>query len=616
MRTVGPFRSGNAAEAQSPSPPRGTNVAPPSSQATSMAAYPADLQYKTFRRKHRCWREPCRFLFPGVLGEQLTKASLHFYQLALLARRLNRTIVLPNVADSRIESCLLYPFTTYFDIGDLGDMVEWIEVTEFVEILRDRFRNRPYGPGDLRKRPNLRRRGLVDSAIPSRALPGPKDIATTDDPTMLKYNLQQSLTNPPWITAQYLVFSVRSLSPEVDRHHPRGLRELLKCYREKMINPTGAPANPLPFTRPMLNFVPPENRVAGETDDTWRFAIRPRRHADEAEVWDAYARSVFATLESLADVDVLGVHYTWRKPYLFPSVALTPLNYNPALWARARRVVTTYMARPFVAVHWRMETVDPRGMPACADTLAQHLRKVKKDLLEARRSAPSANSPGLSPEDISVFLANDLPPNEGELLRHRATTFVNASRMYYAARQRLLDVEPAVTTWRGLSAEDRRRAAEEGRVVPDEPTGEARGDTGILGIIDKLVCSLADHFVSGPPGCSKGSSFTEQIVALRSGRSRWLPPSFQGAGGLDGKDEEEANGGAARVVDTKRRGAQLEGPLSNQDGEMPTLRFPANVSDIWPGPSVWYVRQVAAEYGVSVGDDAADLGDSSEWLGR
>ncbi|KAG5457743.1 MAG: hypothetical protein BJ554DRAFT_2167, partial [Olpidium bornovanus] len=545
----------------------------PSARLVPAAAYPADAQFRS-----------CKFLFPGVVGEQLTKGGMHFHQLALLARRLNRTLVLPNVADSRIESCLPYPFSTYFDVDALGGVVEWIDISEFVEILRDRFRNRPHGPGDLRGRLNA---------------------AAADHPPPQQHDLQQSLTTPPWVTAQYLVFSVRPLPPKADRRNPQGIKSLLQCYRESATNPTGAPANPLPFTRPTLNFFPPEYRRAGEADDARRFFVRAPRRAGEAEVWAAYARSVIATLQSLADVDVLG-------PYLFPADAETPLEYNPAFWARARRVASTYMARPFVAVHWRMETVDPRGMPACADMLARHLRKVKRELLQGRE-------PGS--DGVSVFLANDLPaPDEGGPVRPGATTFVNASSLYYAARRRLLDAVQGFATWRTLAAEDRRRAAEQNREPPDdEAPGEARGDAGALGILDKLVCSLADHFVAGPPGCSKGSSFTRQISTLRAGPPRWSPSDVRAADGRGGPGGRAGGGPPTRAAGAGLPGAQgpaLSGrPAGGETRAPPAPRPPANIVDTWPPPSVGYVRQIAARYDVAFGDNAANLDDAAEWRG-
>ncbi|KAF8173914.1 hypothetical protein BJ912DRAFT_931774 [Pholiota molesta] len=47
---------------------------------------------------------PCRFLLPLRIAEQESKARIHLAQLALLARALNRTLVLPNVGRSKESS--------------------------------------------------------------------------------------------------------------------------------------------------------------------------------------------------------------------------------------------------------------------------------------------------------------------------------------------------------------------------------------------------------------------------------------------------------------------------------------------------------------------------------
>ncbi|CEG72321.1 hypothetical protein RMATCC62417_07902 [Rhizopus microsporus] len=62
-----------------------------------------------------CGRDRCKFILPIVITEQESKAQMHFRQLAFLAGKIGRTIVLPNVYNSHLGACLPYPFDFYYD---------------------------------------------------------------------------------------------------------------------------------------------------------------------------------------------------------------------------------------------------------------------------------------------------------------------------------------------------------------------------------------------------------------------------------------------------------------------------------------------------------------------
>ncbi|KAG0141209.1 hypothetical protein CROQUDRAFT_664176 [Cronartium quercuum f. sp. fusiforme G11] len=55
-----------------------------------------------------------KFLFPVRIGEQETKASSHLLQLGLLARSLNRTLVLPHAGGGYFTQCAPLSFETYY----------------------------------------------------------------------------------------------------------------------------------------------------------------------------------------------------------------------------------------------------------------------------------------------------------------------------------------------------------------------------------------------------------------------------------------------------------------------------------------------------------------------
>ncbi|GAA5807284.1 hypothetical protein MFLAVUS_000641 [Mucor flavus] len=70
--------------------------------------------YKEIDQKY-CGKDRCKFLLPITITEQESKAQLHFRQLAFMAGKIGRTIVLPNVYNSHFGSCLPNTFDFYYD---------------------------------------------------------------------------------------------------------------------------------------------------------------------------------------------------------------------------------------------------------------------------------------------------------------------------------------------------------------------------------------------------------------------------------------------------------------------------------------------------------------------
>ncbi|KAG9295810.1 hypothetical protein G9A89_009039 [Geosiphon pyriformis] len=86
-----------------------------------------------------CGSPVCKFLFPGYVGEQESKAQLHIGNIMRLAEKTNRILVLPNVGNSRIGSCKSFPFDYYFSLESIresapglkfilqSDLLNWLE---------------------------------------------------------------------------------------------------------------------------------------------------------------------------------------------------------------------------------------------------------------------------------------------------------------------------------------------------------------------------------------------------------------------------------------------------------------------------------------------------------
>ncbi|EIE86452.1 hypothetical protein RO3G_11163 [Rhizopus delemar RA 99-880] len=86
----------------------------------SMPINKEDSLFKQIDRKY-CGSDRCRFILPVVITEQESKAQMHFRQLAFLAGKIGRTIVLPNVHSSHLGACLSSPFDFYYD------QIKWLK---------------------------------------------------------------------------------------------------------------------------------------------------------------------------------------------------------------------------------------------------------------------------------------------------------------------------------------------------------------------------------------------------------------------------------------------------------------------------------------------------------
>ncbi|KAI8880708.1 hypothetical protein K501DRAFT_324861 [Backusella circina FSU 941] len=103
----------------------------------------------SINRKY-CKSDTCRFIVPIAIAEQESKAQLHFRQIAYLAGKVNRTIVLPNVSRSHLGACRKYPFDYYYDTTWLDKnraKFNYITQSDFLEwtSARSRLESKPSG---------------------------------------------------------------------------------------------------------------------------------------------------------------------------------------------------------------------------------------------------------------------------------------------------------------------------------------------------------------------------------------------------------------------------------------------------------------------------------------
>ncbi|KAG8213441.1 hypothetical protein J3R82DRAFT_11955 [Butyriboletus roseoflavus] len=240
---------------------------------------------------------------------------------------------------------------------------------------------------------------------------------------------------------------------------------------------------------------------------------------------------------SLADVDVLVLDYDLRYP-LFAASALPNFNlhYAPVLYDLADRLSDNL--GPFLGVHWRMENVPMQNL-AWTMSAGKNVRHVWLATDHPRPISTFMDGVRFPVDDD--WVSNDTGgwrdesplQNYGPL--RKSSTFNALSSEHDAAIGILVEAfRPGgdLEAWKltDLAEQLRRYPYVEGKFDVNEAL---LGDSGVFGILDKLVVVQARVFVSGSTDCSKTrfvshlslticlefmralSSFSKQVIEAR-----------------------------------------------------------------------------------------------------
>ncbi|KAK4047552.1 hypothetical protein OIV83_005339 [Microbotryomycetes sp. JL201] len=470
---------------------------------------------------------PCSFLLAAWLGEQETKAQQHLHQLGMLAMSLNRTLVLPNVSKSRMGTCYANPFDFYYSATSLSDL----------------------------------------------------GIPTITHENFVAWTLQR---DPPPTAQVISMMSAKSTYPqgaiEIDSASDPNLVPN-KPTRNFCLRP---PRTRLDFTkRSPLVIYPPEGYHKNDNS---------RRSFGESAVntlksQDVAARSsrafVFDDSEDLLP-DVYAFNYELRYPMMSPAVvtafqtdSTSTTNSNEVvplpefshfdysdLWHDLADVIVERLS-PFIAIHWRTETLVAQNLVPCATRLVDRLVKLKQQY----------------PEISKVYLATDYPieplldsakaestvaaliPHSGTFAKsvlpqhHEAfRTFIKLfDKQFGRGRGRAQSLELTTFAREQAKLGDEVPDSVKDRIFPllrkddDEMDQSANDgndqqqnnevdrnvefdvgliDPGLYGILDKLIVTRSQVFLTGLPSgggsssstdnaCAKLSSFTNQMIEAR-----------------------------------------------------------------------------------------------------
>ena len=446
-----------------------------------MSKVPADLLDNEFCPTRA--GQPCAFLVPAWLGEQETKAQLHLYQLGLLALSLNRTLVLPNVAKSRMSACFANPFAFYYAPSSLDDLgVSTVSQADFVEW------------SDRRDPPPT---AQVVSMVSAKAtyISGAIEIDSASDPTLVPNKPRRNLClKAPRTRLDFSGHSPLAIYPP-EGYHRSELSRL--GFGESVVNTLSSP-----------------------------------------EVGSKSSRASSSRQAPYALPNVLAFNYELRFPIMAPSVVslFNPLS-PPALpfahfpysqtWTDVAQSLATKLS-PFIAVHWRTETLSPQNLAPCAASLLRKLALLKQRY----------------PDIKNVYLATDYPIEDPDGVAHSGTFAKVVTEQHHAAFRAFLKSFPKEAKGLRLTTFAREQKTLElpadlvavlansstastpdssSSNSPPTPSGLEDLDAGLMGIIDKAVAMRAEVFLSGfagvgkeaALGCAKVSSFTNQIIDAR-----------------------------------------------------------------------------------------------------
>ncbi len=423
----------------------------------------------------------CRFLLPLWIGEQESRGRMHLTQVLHLAAALNRTLVLPNVGKSRIGACGKWLFDAYYDLGSFAKQAREVFGVPRGTIMLDDFKTwvdmRPKAPAGQ----------LVFFDESSTALPDGLDgtLVTAED------GLEVYVDHHPLAHDDTRLKNARCLKwkfnkMRTDTHHPVSLR-LPTLGHPAAVNPGET----------LVRILQREDIAQMSIGNLQNFGMIPQ------DVLDFGKESHLETMAT-EDAEVLLVHWDLRH-FPFSTLSTTPSgpDYSQNIRALANKLTKPH--QPYVAIHWRMETVPPALLPDCAEALVDSLSILLAD-------------PTLAEGIRSVWLATDLALSSSSKLQKDSVQRSNTFKTVTSEHTEAIEIVKMafgnggpLEAWEltGLAQEiermkrDAEAYGEEFVLEDEDDSGLLWEDSGIWGILDKIVAMQSALFVSGARGCGR-----------------------------------------------------------------------------------------------------------------
>lgn len=420
-----------------------------------------------------CGMSPCRVLLPGWIGGQDSNVQQEFVQLALLTASLNAAyrpytlsineeetgwpyvLVLPNVSKSRMGSCFQRPFGYHFDDSPDSLLSLGIQHTVSFEAFTTWVETRAQRPKAqlVMVEQHARNGALTSSEVETEEV----RVDGSGRPASLAWDFESK--------------------PD------KGKRDY--CLDDK--------ASRLVFSgrRPKLSVHPPSGPGPDSWSDDPKDAATMRKALHEAlgAQGDDVTREPF-------EPDVYVLDWGLHSPLFRTSATRsdTPkqvprtlavrqqdhLKFSPQ-WTAIAEDASSKL-RPYLAVHWPMETLATELLTSCASALVLTLRLILQQ-----------------PEywDIrTIYLATDVPlEGTGKPTPRAATRMTRVREGHWAA----MKVVRETFEQDGMMGEMKLKGIQD-LVVHEEFNLDAL-DEGILALLDWIMAANADFFVSGSERC-------------------------------------------------------------------------------------------------------------------
>ena len=430
-----------------------------------------------------CNGRPCRFLFPLWIGEQESRGRMHLMQVVHLAAALNRTLVLPNVGKSRIGGCGKWPFDAYYDVPSFARQVQDTLGVYQKMVPMDDFKTW------LDMRP--------DSPTAHMIFLDENTTAIVRDP------LESTLIS----REEFIDVYADTMPLDLEDTRLKNARCLQRKFQRLDLD-TRYPVSVRLATGDPPSTVTPGTQLAAilQREDVSQASFRHTSRSAPS-LQEVLTSETAPTVDALPnEAEVLLIHWDLRH-FPFPTTATSQsLNYSSNIHRLAEKL--TAMHQPYIAVHWRMETVVPTLLPDCAEALVDTLSILLAD-------------PTLGAGVRSIWLATDLPwpsspsdPMHVKTPVQRSNTFRNVTDEHIEALEILktaFEPEGALEGWKltGLAQEIARVRAtmessgDEFALDDDDEGGLLWEDSGVWGILDKMAAMESALFVSAARGCGR-----------------------------------------------------------------------------------------------------------------
>ncbi|PPQ79988.1 hypothetical protein CVT25_003048 [Psilocybe cyanescens] len=407
---------------------------------------------------------PCRFLLPLRVAEQESKARMHIMQLATLARRLNRTLVLPNVGKSKIGACFKWPFSTYYEATsisdpDAADSTLTVTLSGDADVGKESYVDLESFRAWMENNNRQRRDPLKSQLI---------SIAPTLPPSGLRK--EAIYANQHVAVHAYSTFGAWE-------------RGLPGCFASRF--------QPLKLeTRPVFMST----------------TSPPKKDAQIIPIGDSII-DAFASISPGASREppVLVVNWDMRYP-VFPALPNSrSLQYSTRMHSLARRYAPK---SPYLVIQWRMETVDLHLLHECAHALVDVLARILHD-------------PALAENITTVWFASDYPYPVGSRSRSGARPPAVAAksgtfRDFEVLHEEAVDILRKAFNEQGELRDWKLTDFIESVELDLKSQNELLQDPGVLGILDKLVSIEAELFVSGSARCSRKRYVSIELSFIRT----------------------------------------------------------------------------------------------------